>query len=121
MMQQVEVLRAACCVAGLDRNVDEHERAVLERLARKIGVGGSSLTAMIKRAETDQGFFQEQFRFLKADPDFAMNVLFEVAIADGKLDMEQRVVLHHFAQVLGMSDEHFDELLNAAEKKGRKS
>lgn len=117
MMKQVEVLRAACCVAGLDQNVDENERAVLERLAGRIGVGKPSLDAMIDRAERDRSFFEQQFRVLKADADSAMEVMFEVALADGRLDLEQRVVLHHFATLLGMSDERYDRLLADAEKR----
>lgn len=114
---QVEVLRAACCVAGLDREVCEKERPLLERLAEAAGVGRASLSAMIDRARSDQNFFTEQFRMLRNCPDEAFKVVLSVAIVDGALSENERVVLHHFAQKLGLTDERFDQLMAAADKR----
>ena len=38
-MQEVEVLRAACCVAGIDGEVTENELVMINELAAKAGVG----------------------------------------------------------------------------------
>ena len=35
-MAKVEVLRAACCIAGADGNVDDGELVLLKRLAAKV-------------------------------------------------------------------------------------
>ena len=36
-MQEVEVLRAACCVAGIDGEVTENELVMINQLAAKAG------------------------------------------------------------------------------------
>jgi len=116
IMKSVEVLRAACCVAGLDKQITDRERAYLLQIAAHAGVGQVSLNAMIDRAVRDPAFFQEQFRIIRADSEQTMRVLFGVACADHELTMDERIVLHHFAQVLGMDDKRFNELLVAAER-----
>ena len=116
VINEVEILRAACCMAGLDGVVVEEEMALLRQLAQKAGVGRVSLQAMIDRAKTDHDFYQEQFRFVTADPASTMATIFGVAVADGELSSDQRVVLQVFSQRLGLSQEKFDKLLAAAEK-----
>jgi len=117
VMSQVEVLRAACCIAGVDGNVCEKEVELLKQLAAHVGVGRASLDAMIRRAQEDRSFFQEQFKFLHSDPEAAMSVLFQVALSDGKIPDDQRVVLHFLADKLGMDDKRFNQYLEAAENK----
>ena len=116
LLRQVEILRAACCIAGLDGNVDDAERAILERLAREVGVGQASLHAMIERARTDRNFYTAQFRVLKADPESTIRTLFAVAVADSALTQDERVILAHFADRLGMTSERFAEVLADAER-----
>ncbi len=116
MTDEVELLRAACCIAGLDGDVCDEENSLLARLAEKIGVGPVSLAAMIERAETDPAFYEEQFQLVQKDPDEAMKILFAVAVADGVLLQTERVILHHFADKLGMPEERFEQLLRSAEK-----
>ena len=76
-MIKVEILRAACCVAGADGNLNDAEWGLLNRLAKETGVGQASLDAMVSRACRDQEFCNEQFRVLKADPKEAMAILLE--------------------------------------------
>jgi len=114
-MGQVEVLRAACCVAGLDQQIDDAEYELLQQLATKIGVGRASLAAMIDRARTDPDFYQKQFNFIQTNPTHTMTVLFAVATADHKLTPDERIILHHFAERLEMSNADFDALLDQAE------
>lgn len=118
-MKEVEVLRAACCVAGIDGDVCDNEHPLLQRLATAAGVGKASLNAMIDRAKSDSSFFQKQFDIFKTDPEETIKMLFRVAIADGVLARSERVVLQHFATKLGMTDDRYDELLAAAEKHTR--
>lgn len=113
-MRDVEVLRAACCVAGLDGEVTENERAVLDRLADNAGVGRVSLEAMIDRARRDQEFYKEQFRVLKADPGETIKALIEVARADGDEHVNERVVIGHFAERLGLSPAQCDAIWERA-------
>jgi tellurite resistance protein len=116
-MDDVAILRAACCVAGLDERVDDREQRMLERLADKAGVGRASLEAMIERAVEDSGFYKEQFKLITTDPDATLKTLLCVAIADGELSVDERVILQHFADVLGMNEQRYDQLVEAARKR----
>jgi len=118
-MRKVEILRAACCIAGVDGEVCDQEHPLLVRLAREAGVGAASLSAMIERAREDRSFFEKQFDVFKTDPDETMKILFRVAVADGVLTQAERVVLGHFAQKLGQPEERFEALLAAAERHAR--
>ena len=66
-MRHVEILRAACCVAGQDGTITDQESAMLNKLTDQIGVGQMSLNAMIERAKQDPQFYREQFEVLRAD------------------------------------------------------
>lgn len=115
-MDKVEVLRAACCIAGLDKQVCEREGKILQKLAAEVGVGKASLAAMIERAEKDPNFYQEQFRIARGDPDRAIKTLLVLAASDHAITLEERVILQHFAQKLGIDEARFDKLMAAAEK-----
>jgi len=91
MWKEVEILRAACCVAGLDGGVCQDELMLLQRLASEVGVGSMSLDAMIKRAEGDSDFYQELFQYVSADAEATMKLLFRLAIADRELHVNERV------------------------------
>lgn len=116
-MKNVTILRAACCVAGLDAEICEKERPMLEKLAEYAGVGKASLQAMIDRARTDPNYYQDQFRLFATDPEATITTLFVVACADGKLASAERIILHHFAEKLGLPEAKFEAILKAAEKK----
>jgi tellurite resistance protein len=113
-MAQVEVLRAACCLAASDGTIAEREMALLRKIAEQPGVGAASLNAMIERAKSDPGYFQKQFEVMKADPEPAMLTLFGVAICDGELSDDERVVLRYFADKLELSEARFEKLLASA-------
>ncbi len=112
-IQKLDILRAACCVAGIDGEANEAQTAVLERLAKEVGVGKASLSAMIERAETDQTFHEEQFKVLKFEPKVTMATLLEVALADGELSEPEINVLRILGGRVGMADQTFDELVVA--------
>jgi len=116
MLDKVEVLRAACCMAGLDGTIGEKELAILQKLATEAGVGGASLKAMMDRAKADPNYYEQQFRFLRGNPDESMKTMLRVAIADGVLHANERVVLQHFATKLGLSEQRYQALLVAAEE-----
>lgn len=115
LMAQVEMVRAACCVASLDGEICGKESKLIAKLADRVGIGGASLKAMIDRARKDPHFYEQQFRTLKGDAKTTMKTLFAVAIVDGKLTQEERIILHHFAEKLGLPDDQFNRILEAAE------
>ena len=115
-MTKVEVLRAACCVSGVDGKAGEDERPILDMLANEVGVGEASLIAMILRAETEPDYCEAQFRVLKADPPETMKLLFSVALADRKLTEKEIDVLRNLSQKLELPTERFDTMLEQATK-----
>ena len=110
-MIKVEVLRAACCVAGANGDASVAESTILRKLAREAGVGQASLEAMIARGCSDQNFCNEQFRVLKADPKEAMAILLEVAMSDGVIDEQETSILRVLSTKLEVPEEIFDQLM----------
>ena len=111
-MEQVEVLRAACCVAGADGNVSDQERDLILALAEGCGVGDASLQAMIERAQSDCSFCDEQFLILKSDPQESMAILLELAIADSRIDDSEKGMLQSFANRLNVPESVFATLFD---------
>ena len=110
-MVKVQVLRAACCVVGADGLTDPAERKIVEMLAAEVGVGATSLEAMLQRAETEADYVKDQFRVLKANPKETMGTLFSVAVADKSLDDQELVTLQKLAAKLDVSDEQYGQWL----------
>ncbi|MHC4876169.1 MAG: TerB family tellurite resistance protein [Planctomycetota bacterium] len=112
-MHEVELLRAACCVAGADGETSPDERQFLERVASRAGVGGASLDAMIECAEQDEEFYKAQFRVVAAEPQRTMDFLFKVAAKDGRLSRSEARMLKRLSQPLGVSATSFDKWLKS--------
>ena len=113
-MRQVELLRAACCVAGVDGRTSDAEQQILKRLAKEAGVGAASLSAMIELAETDKQYYEKQFRVLKADPQEAMQLLFRISLADASLRKDEAQVLKRLSRRLEVPAAQFDTWLGQA-------
>ena len=112
--QRVEVLRACCCVAGIDGHTDEVERAFLEKLADELGVGETSLGAMIERAESDKDFYQQQFRILKDSPQECIGTILEAAVVNGSITPDELDVVKRLAVRLEVDQETFTNLAKSA-------
>ena len=103
-MRDVEVLRAACCIAGADGEIESDEAGYLQQLAQKAGVGAASLSAMMELAANDSNFRQQQFRVLKSDPVATMELLFSIALADGEVTSDEGELLRLFAARLELGE-----------------
>jgi len=114
-MQRLDLLKAACCVAGVDGSGPPEEE-IVNKLAREIGVGDASLNAMMARAERDPDFCQDQFRILKEAPAECMGMLLQVALADGVLSEAETEVLRKLSLQLGIEPAVFDNLIVEANK-----
>lgn len=114
-MQRVDLLKAACCVAGAD-GVSCSESGIVEKLASDIGVGQASLDAMLARAVRDPEFYREQFKILKEEPAQCMGTLMQVALADGAITDNESKVLGNLATQLGIEPAVFSELMQEAKK-----
>lgn len=115
-MSDVEILRAACCVAGIDGVITDAEKRLLDKLADKAGVGSASLQAMMNRAKSDPQFVREQFSILRAEPKTAMSAILGVAVADGMLSDAERAVVVKLAEKLGFNESDREKLLGFAQK-----
>ena len=113
-MIKVQVLRAACCVAGAAGRTEPAERRIVDVLAKEVGVGEASIEAMIQRAETEENYVNDQFRVLKADPKETMVLLFTVALADGSLEENEIAVLRRLSERLDVTPEDFEKFLSEA-------
>ncbi len=115
-MDELEILKAACCVAGLDGEISEREKQALKVLVKRAGVGQASFDAMMDVAIEDDDYFKKQLDLLMGDVDQTNKMLFQIAVADGQLGTNERIVLNYFADKLEMSPERFDQILAAAER-----
>ena len=112
----IEILKAACCVAGIDGEISQGEHPLLKRMARAAGVGSQWLNATLERALNDPLYYERRFHLLRADPEETMAVLFEVALADEHFSLPERIILQNFAEKIGMDRERYEELLQRAEE-----
>lgn len=108
--EKVALLRAACCVAGIDKEISAPEEAVIRRLASDVGVGAASLQAMMDRATSDQEFYKEQFNAF-SNPQQTMAGLLEVAVVDGQVSDAEVGVLSELASRLDVDPSVFQELV----------
>lgn len=111
IMLDVEILRAACCLAGIDREISDAERRVLTELAATAGVGQASFEAMMARARRDPEFYKDQFKLTQKDPEKAIMALLRVAFADGRLGNRERQLVVHFAEKVKLDRGRLDAML----------
>ena len=115
LMEQVEILRAACCIAAADGEISDAERGFIERLAVKAGVGRASREAMIEQGLTSPKFIESQFRFLLSNADRAIKVLMIVASADGAIGEAEETLVRNFAARLSIDEGRLEQLLRAGQ------
>ena len=115
LMEQVEILRAACCIAAADGEISDAERGFIERLATKAGVGRASREAMIEQGLTSPKFVESQFRFLLSNADRAIKVLMIVASADGAIGEAEEALVRNFAARLSIDEGRLEQLLRAGQ------
>ncbi len=118
-MNDVEVLKAVCCVAGTDSDVTVEELQLLGNLAESAGLERKPVEILIEKATNDEDFRQRQIDVVMDDIDGAMSTLIRLTRQGGSLDKGHVVMLlWRVATNLQMSPERFDELLAAAKSTG---
>lgn len=120
-MNELDVLKAACCIAGMDEDVGFQERKVMQMLASRAGVTPTSFDTMMDQALEDDDFFEGQLNLLQSNLDDAIRLLLRVAVVEGKLDPGEREVLLHFSEQIGMTSEHFEQILTATKREESRS
>ncbi len=106
--RRLDILCAAVCVAAVDRAMCDREREILDVLARAAKLEKQSLDALINRALHDEDYYAEQLRMLHARPVEIIALLLTVARADGRVSLDERVLIRFFAGKLGMSESAFE-------------
>ncbi|MEM8834225.1 MAG: hypothetical protein AAGD00_00260 [Planctomycetota bacterium] len=109
-MEQVEVLRAAVCLAAKDERISEREGQILQKLREAAGVGEASFRAMVDMAREDPDYHERQLRFILGDPSRTWRVLLHVANADGQITQEEHDTLRIFAEKLGVPAENVPDV-----------
>ncbi len=113
--QQVELLRACCCIAAADGETSDEEVELLKKIARRFGgVGRASLEAMISRAESDPDFHRQQFDILRASPLECLDVLLQITVANGQIKENEFEILKSLAGKLAISEDDFQQRVQAA-------
>ncbi len=113
--QALEILKAACCIAGIDGEICDREHPLLKRMAHAAGVDTDWLNATLEQALNDPLFFERQFHLLKADPEETIRVLIEIATIDNHFSLPERIIVQHFAEKIGIERQRYEELLHEAE------
>ncbi len=114
MLAEIELLRAACCVAGLDGNVAPAELAILSRLAERAGVSRGSFEEMLRHAQADPTFHRQQFTLVRREPEGTVRQLLQIAGAEGGVSDDEARVIAGFGERLGLSAEACSALIAAA-------
>lgn len=109
----VDLLKAAVCVAGLDGEITEQETEVLIHLAHRAGVHDDDLTDLMARARIDGELLDQQLIVVREDPEVTIGVLCHIAVVDGQVSYEEREVIHQFGVLLGVSRERMAEIFEA--------
>ncbi|MEM1184028.1 MAG: TerB family tellurite resistance protein [Planctomycetota bacterium] len=113
----VDLLKAAACIAGLDGEITPHEAQALRHLARRAGVREDHLETLMEKARTDDDLLNEQLSVVRSDPETTLAVLYQVAAIDGVVSGDERVVVEHFGVMLGLSRERIDKIFSVVEKR----
>jgi tellurite resistance protein len=119
LMEQVEILRAACCVAAADGEISERERENLTEMANHIGVGTASLKAMMDLALGDKKFHEAQLKMLHKDPREAFATLYRVARLEREVPQDEREVLIQFGRRLGLESDDMNEVIQSVHGKAK--
>ncbi len=106
----VDLLKAAVCVAGLDGEITDDETEVLIHLAHRAGVHDDHLTDLMAKARIDNELLNEQLSVVRADPEVTIGVLCHVAAVDGEVSGDERAVIHQFGVLLGISRDRMAEI-----------
>lgn len=110
-IEELEILKAACCVAGVDGGISDREMVLLRTLASSAAVGEASFGAMVDRATTEPESYREEFDLPLGDADEAMKTLVDIAAAQGDPSERQQDMLRYFAERVGVGRDRLEALV----------
>jgi ubiquitin-protein ligase/tellurite resistance protein len=107
---EVELLKALVVLAAADGVIHRRERALLDRLAKRVGVSATSLDAAIEKAMQDPTRHKHLFRKVVSRPVPAMELLVAAAQIDGRIDEAEKQVLASCMKKLEIPHEQLSEI-----------
>jgi len=113
----VDLLKAAACIAGLDGEITPHEAQALKHLAKRAGVREDHLETLMEKARVDDDLLNEQLSVVRADPETTLAVLYQVAAIDGVVSGDERAVVEQFGVILGLTRERIDRIFEVVEQR----
>ena len=113
----VDLLKAAACIAGLDGEITPHEAQAIKHLAKRAGVRDDHLETLMEKARVDDDLLNEQLSVVRADPETTLAVLYQVAAIDGVVSGDERAVVEQFGVILGLSRERIDKIFEVVEQR----
>ena len=117
-MNDLELIRAVCCLAGMGSDVTLEELQVLGKLAHRAGLERKAMDTLLQKAATDEAFRDEQIDAVMTDVDGVMTRLIALASRAGSLEEGHiAMLLWRVATKAEMTAERFEQLLAAAGSK----
>ncbi|MHC5023017.1 MAG: hypothetical protein ACYTGG_03775 [Planctomycetota bacterium] len=114
-MNDADVLKAVCCLAGADSEVSIEELQVLDGLAGRAGIEQKRFRALIENTCRDEDFRQKQIDVAKNDAAAALRQVIGMAREDDRLgEGNFTMLLWRIAtNQLDVSPDQFEKLLAA--------
>ncbi len=112
-------------LAKIDGRVDEAEIAVCEQLIKRLGLDNDGRRIAVesfqqgKRLETDLTMAYAELRTGRQHAPLFLDVFIDMALADGRIDPEERRLLGKFAWMLGVRESALELLLRRRGGAGR--
>jgi tellurite resistance protein len=111
--EQLDLLKAALAVAYADGKLTRSEKGVIEGLAAHVGIGRSSLEAMMEEAGRDDFIADRIFIRSRPQAEQALKLLVAQARIDGEISDEERSLLVRVATSLGITGDDFQRVYEA--------
>lgn len=111
-------------LAKADGRVDESEIAVCEHLMQRLGLDGARRHAAVeafqhgKREDVDLASAYAELRLSRQHAPMFLEIFVEMALADGRIEPEERRLLGKFAWMLGIRESVLELLI--ARRSGRR-
>jgi hypothetical protein len=114
-MNDVDVLKAVCCLAGSDSEVTVEELQLLDGLARRAGIEQRQLRVFIEKATEDETFRQQQIDLARGDAAGTLRTLIRMVREDDRLQEGRLTMLlwRIATNQLDMRADQFEKLLVA--------
>lgn len=114
-MNDLDAMKAMCCLAGLGTDVTLEELQILGRLAGPAGLDKKAMDTLLYKAANDDSLRDELIAPVRRDVDGAMERMIDLAArADSLEEGHIAMLLWRVATKLDIDADRFDRLLAAA-------